>query len=772
MRKIAVDFTAIFKAQDKVSKTLSGIDKAGNGLDRTFKKLATTAAGVFSAAKIIDFGKQSVNAFADFENGMNEVFTLLPDISNSAMNDMTAQVKAFSKEMGVLPDKTVPALYQAISAGVPKDNVFDFLEVAQKAAIGGVTDLETAVDGISTVVNTYGADVISATEASDLMFSAVKLGKTNFEQLASSLFNVLPSAAAAGSTFDEITAAISVMTSMGTPTSVATTKLRSAIDELAKSGTKTDKVFREISGEGFRQFLEGGGSLQEALLMLEEKSKVADIGINDLFGSIEAGGAALTLTGEGAEKFAVALAEMDNATGATEKAFETMEQSFKRKLDKMNANIDVFKINVGEKLVDAFNWLWDRAGPIIDSIKTGFGEIKDLFSNLGFSGAIEKLFGADVGAIAKVGETYALALFDGVKKIFTGNIQGGFGDILSLLGFNEQSIDGIMDFVDTIKDGIEDLAGFIKPIFDSISSTIETILPTLQSVLNYFTEKLIPVATDVFRFLIDKVISPVVEFWTTNMPKLANIFNNMWIILQPIFNHLYGAFTKILDVVKPIISNVLNLLLGLATSIWSILDGVIQFIAGVFSGDWEKAWGGITKVFTGIGEAIGATFKFLINNAIDALNLLFKGINGIKLPDWVPVLGGKSFNIPEIPKFATGTTNSPDTFIAGEEGPELITGAGGSTVFPSGETDRIISALDRQNLPLMTTANPFDNDSFDSEKTEEKTINIKINGSGVIEGRGIKKEQLYDYLIVNLKPILLRILETEVFEEGDLAYEF
>ena len=92
----------------------------------------------------------------------------------------------------MIPGEVLPALYQAISAGVPSDNVFDFLETANKAAVGGITDLSTSVDGITSVVNAYGSDVISAAEASDLMFTAVKEGKTDFGQLSDSLFQVIP----------------------------------------------------------------------------------------------------------------------------------------------------------------------------------------------------------------------------------------------------------------------------------------------------------------------------------------------------------------------------------------------------------------------------------------------------------------------------------------------------------------------------------------------------------------------------------------------------
>src|SRR5258707_1301082 len=83
------------------------------------------------------------------------------------------------------------------------------------AAVGGVTSLETAVDGISSTVNAYGDKVITATQASDLMFTAVKVGKTTFDELSKSLFNVNPAAAALGVKFQDVTAALASMTAQG-----------------------------------------------------------------------------------------------------------------------------------------------------------------------------------------------------------------------------------------------------------------------------------------------------------------------------------------------------------------------------------------------------------------------------------------------------------------------------------------------------------------------------------------------------------------------------
>jgi len=78
---------------------------------------------------------------------------------------------------------------------------------------------------------------------------------------------------------------------------------------------------------------------------------------------------------------------------------------------------------------------------------------------------------------------------------------------------------------------------------------------------------------------------------------------------------------------------------------------------------------------------------------ITGINTFFGGLNKVKIPDWVPGVGGKGINIPLIPMLAKGSDSAPDTFIAGEEGPELITNAKGSKVFTAAETFGLFDAL-------------------------------------------------------------------------------
>lgn len=365
---------------------------------------AGVAAVGLAGAGIVSVAQQSIAAFGDFEKGMNEVFTLIPGISGNAMDAMKGQVLDLSKEMNVLPEQVVPALYQALSAGVPQDNVFDFLETAQKAAKGGVTDLATSVDALSSVVNAYGPSVIDATKASDLMFTAVKLGKTTFDEMGQSLFQVVPTASALGVEFGNVTAAIAAITAQGTPTRVATTQIRQLLVELSKEGSGAAETFKELAGVGFKQFIEQGGNLSEALAMMEEHAKDTEVGVNDLFSSVEAGNAALQLTGQGAEKFVGFLQDMEESAGATEQAYERMTQGIKQQFDVLQSAVQRAFIRMGEALGPSMEPLVDM---LVELVEIAEQELTPAFSAI--AGALGGL-DPDASGVRDLFKTVATAL--------------------------------------------------------------------------------------------------------------------------------------------------------------------------------------------------------------------------------------------------------------------------------------------------------------------------------------------------------------------------
>ena len=161
-------------------------------------------------------------------------------------------------------------------------------------------------------------------------------------------------------------------------------------------------------------------------------------------------------------------------------------------------------------------------------------------------------------------------------------------------------------------------------------------------------------------------------------------------------------------------------------------------------------------------------------SVVESVKSVFNNANiSLKIPS-VTSSNGTNSEIPTVTRNAVGTTYSDDVFIAGDEGPELIIGKKGSTVFPADETNRIISAV-TENKPLFIppAESPVKSLGSRTETVSRHELAIDINGKGSISVEGsMDKEQVVEVLFDYLKPALMNILSQDIFEEGDNSYEF
>ncbi len=702
---VTIPITTTFDRKG-VEQAQAEMAKLSGAVNDTQKKISKQAKMVGAAvgAAAIGIGIAGTMAFVDFERSMNEVFTLVPGTSQQALDAMTKNVKKFSTEFGVLPEKVVPALYQALSAGVPQDNVFAFLETAQKAAKGGVTDLTTAVNGISSVVNAYGADTINATQASDLMFTAVRMGKTTFEEMSNALFNVNPIAAALGVKFGDVTAAMSAMTAQGIPTNVATTQLRQLFVELSKEGTKTSDVFEKISGKSFKEFVAEGGNTQQALLLLEEYAKKTGVGINDLFGSVEAGSAALSLTGKGTETFSKNLDAMGKSAGATDGAFTQMDKGLGPVIDKFKAFAAVLLIEIGTKVA-----------PIIENLVDWMD--KNRVAAYALAGAVGGVLLAAVGlyivamgqaAIATIAATWpflliaaAVAVVGGAFIFFYTKFDEVFNwikdhpalaiiiatimpilvpifAIVAAIKFLQANWETIWN---EIQGAVQRAWSYIQPIWNAISTFVTgTLVPALiflgnkaveiwnviKNAIGFAWNNVIKPVFDFLVFYVSEVLIPIFEIWWGVVSKILTYIGEkiqrVWTdIIQPVWNLISGYITNYLIPYFQLLWNIVQTVfsaIGMAISwAWNTIispafEKIKSGIAAVW-GFFQTAKDIISTVFSNIADAISGPFKSAFqfiarswNNTVGKLRW--------DVPSWVPVFGGDTIAAPTIPEFASG----------------------------------------------------------------------------------------------------------------------
>ena len=161
----------------------------------------------------------------------------------------------------------------------------------------------------------------------------------------------------------------------------------------------------------------------------------------------------------------------------------------------------------------------------------------------------------------------------------------------------------------------------------------------------------------------------VTEIWE----NIKQAFVNAWEAIKAAWDAASPYFTEIWNAIKSIFEPVVEFLSGIFSQAWEsvkqIFDGVIDFVTGVFTGDWEKAWDGVKSIFTGIWNGIISALEGAVNLIIKGINWLISQLNKVSftLPDWVPLIGGKSFgfNIPKIsevsiPRLAQGSVIPPN----------------------------------------------------------------------------------------------------------------
>lgn len=226
----------------------------------------------------------------------------------------------------------------------------------------------------------------------------------------------------------------------------------------------------------------------------------------------------------------------------------------------------------------------------------------------------------------------------------------------------------------------EDLNSTMKTTSDEVLPMLVELFVTLMSPIMSLINELLPQLIDMFILLLDPLIylielilPPLLELIQALMPVFASVIE----AIRPLIEIFLELIDLVVDILMPIITTLANLFVTVLTSalisimpiVKSIIDifgSVIDFIKNVFTGNWRGAWENIKDIFKSIAEGLGASFKAPINFIVGVINGFIRGINKIKLPDWLPGgLAGKGINIPEIPKLKVGMDYVPsDDFPA------------------------------------------------------------------------------------------------------------
>lgn len=357
------------------------------------------------------------------------------------------------------------------------------------------------------------------------------------------------------------------------------------------------------------------------------------------------------------------------------------------------AGIGAAAIIQGSIIQQNLSGLLGKAGGFVSGIASGFGSI--------FAGAAPV-----IGVISSIIAVVSI-LGDHLEDI-RGIIQNVFGDtgvavfdkfmgVLQNVGSFITGLfadGGVANALAPLRETITNLFGEdAGAAFDGLTTILQSVMGVVGQIVSFAQTTVKPIIQDIFSFLTGTVVPIILQTFTAAAPSIAGIISGLGSAIMTAMQIIGSAIQAVMPIVQSIITVIMSIasvvvpavLAGISAlaqgigpileGIKTVFDGLIAFITGVFTGNWSQAWEGVKQIFGGAFDALVGLLKTPVNAVIALINKAISGINGLGLdiPDWVPIIGGKSFHIsiPEIPMLAKGGFTD-GVSIAGEAGREAV----------------------------------------------------------------------------------------------------
>ena len=542
---------------------------------------AVAGATAIATKAMVNFGKEAVQAAASYEKAFAAASTLMKG-SADELQKISDDIIKVSNETGIAAEDLANSVYSAISAGIAQEDAVEFAGKAAKLAAAGFTDVDTALSATAKTLNAYGAEASEAEAVQKILIQTQNLGITTVGELGASLAQVTPTAAAFGVSFDQVGASLALMTAQGTPTAQATTQLNSMIAELAKNGTTAAKNLTEAAkgtqyaGMSFSEMMDAGADLSDILGLLQNKADKDKVSMVDMFSSIEAGKAALSLFAEEGDTFRSNLEAMTTDADVVGEAYDKVSNTFEHQVEVLQNLGQNAKISFGQKLLPIVTKVAQEAIPVLES-------------------AIDQL----------------LPVFDELTAKLGPIVDDLLAQVIPMVS---EALPPIIGIATTLASQI------IPPLIQIVGSLLPlaiSILDALMPIIEVCINTILPVVVS----LLNTMIPPFLMIIQTILPVIEQLLT----ALAPIFNTLFTALTPILEAAASLITTLLPPIISLIQSLMPVITAVANIITGVLCVAFqalEPIIVAMTALITGFAEIISKAFESLIGIVKNPINAI------------------------------------------------------------------------------------------------------------------------------------------------------
>ncbi len=332
----------------------------------------------------------AVNLASDFELSMAKIVGLV-GVSRDQVDAWGQDIIEMAPKLGKAPQELAEGLFFVTSAGIRGAAAMDVLEKSAKASAAGLGETKVIADLVTSAINAYGEENLSAGQATDILVNAVREGKAEASDMAAVLGNVLPVASEMGVTFDQVAASVAAMTRTGTDAATATTQLRAIMVGLLKPAAQAEAQLAAMgtSSQEMRDKIRNDGLLSALSELRDLTNQYGEDAVAKVFPNVRALAGTLDLMGSNAEDNVAVFESLADSTGVLDEAFAAVADTAAFKFQQALAEMQTIGIEVGQQMlpmiVDGLQtvtpWLVAAGGAAADfvaGIDTVVGIIGDL----------------------------------------------------------------------------------------------------------------------------------------------------------------------------------------------------------------------------------------------------------------------------------------------------------------------------------------------------------------------------------------------------------
>jgi TP901 family phage tail tape measure protein len=472
---------------------------------RNLEELGQGAGSAASAVELLKKGlaflgvaeglRRAAKAATEFGDAMAEVSTVLPDTSKD-LGELAKQAKLMAVEFGSMPTQQAKAFYEILSAGISDAaSATLILRESNKLAVGGVTDVAVAADGLTSVLSAYGLAASKASDVSNAMFVAAAAGKTTIKELADNVGKVAPLAAQMGVSFDEVASAIGALTKGGVSTAESVTGLKAILASVAKPTEEARHAAKQLGLQFDAAAIQSRGLGH----FLEEVAKKTGGGVQpiaQLFGGVEALVPVLAFAGVAGKDFSNTMEDMGKKVGKTDAAFAKIAAGPGFEMRRALAALQVIMTDLGDTIM----------GPLVPGLKLLADHMEDAKKvAMVAAAAIAVAFGTEIVAAFRTATT-AVLVFNAamLANPYVAVAAAIVGIVTALVAWRNE--------IKPLSDSVATLGDFGTAAFTAIGKSAEWVISTMRSewpgAFDYVTAR-VAGSTDVmlgaFRVLGDSV---------------------------------------------------------------------------------------------------------------------------------------------------------------------------------------------------------------------------------------------------------------------------